>query len=373
MDREAIKKVSRIVIKLGSSILTNDGTGLDQNFINSICHQVSQMQDLGKEIVIVSSGAIAEGMLRLGLNLNSRKIDQLQTAAAVGQTGLMNCYDRCFRNYDRKTAQILIDHDDFANRKRYLNARNLLKNLISLGVIPIINENDSVSTEEIRFGDNDSLAALIANLIDADVLLLLTDKDGLYSADPTHDSDAQLISSISIEDKKLVKYAGGAGLFGRGGMISKIKAAKIAANSGCETLIAGGRVDNVIQRLMDCEALGTFLYSYQRPLNARKQWLLGQLKHSGCLVIDSGAVEAVKEKNFSLLPIGITEVVGSFKRGELVKCLDKDDCEVARGLVNYDSSETRLIAGAASSEIVNMLGYQEDDTIIDKDNLIAID
>ena len=373
MDREAIKKVSRIVIKLGSSILTNDGTGLDQNFINSICHQVSQMQDLGKEIVIVSSGAIAEGMLRLGLNLNSRKIDQLQTAAAVGQTGLMNCYDRCFRNYDRKTAQILIDHDDFANRKRYLNARNLIKNLISLGVIPIINENDSVSTEEIRFGDNDSLAALIANLIDADVLFLLTDRDGLYSADPTHDNDARLISSIAIEDKKIEKYAGGAGLLGRGGMISKIKAAKIAANSGCETLIAGGRVDNVIQRVMDCEELGTFLYSNQKPLNARKQWLLGQLKHSGCLVIDSGAVEAVKEKNFSLLPIGITKVFGSFIRGELVKCVDKNDCEVARGLVNYDSSETRLIAGAASSEIVNILGYQENDTIIDKDNLIAID
>jgi len=372
MNRNAVEGASRIVIKIGSSILTNGGKGLDHNFIDDIARQVVDLQLLGKQIVIVSSGAIAQGMSQLGWDVQSRKIDQLQTAASVGQAGLMHYYETCFRQHEKKTGQILIDHDDFANRERYLNARNLIKNLLDLEVIPIINENDSVSSEEIRFGDNDTLAALVSNLIDADLLILLTDKDGLYSADPNLKKDVFLINNVSVHDQSLDKYAGGASTLGRGGMVTKIKAARIASKSGCGTIIAGGMIKNILTKLASGEDLGTFLYSDEKPLNARKQWLMGQLKHSGDLIIDAGASKALQKDFVSLLPVGVKKVLGNFNRGELVRCISDDGVEVARGLINYSSSDARNIIGFPSSAIVSILGYEENPNLIDKDNLVVV-
>ena len=325
----------------------------------------------GKEIVLVSSGSVAEGIVRLGWKQRPETIHELQAAAAVGQMGLIQTYESSFQRFDRLTAQILLDHDDLASRQRYLNARSALQTLISLNVIPIVNENDTVVTDEIRFGDNDSLAALVANLIDADLLVILTDKDGLYTANPDENSDATLISEAMAGDTSLDALAGGsASGLGRGGMVTKLQAARLAERSGCSTVIVGGSNNNIISAVADGENVGTLLTASQQPIAARKQWLAGHLQAKGQLLLDAGAVKVLTGQGRSLLAVGVTDVVGHFTRGDLVSCVDSDGQEIARGLVNYNSDEARRIKGQSTEAIADILGYLEDDELIHRDNMV---
>lgn len=371
MTRAITKDAKRLVIKIGSSLLTNNGKGLDRDAIDGWIEQIIKLLDQGREIVLVSSGSVAEGIVRLGWDARPKSVHDLQAAAAVGQMGLIQAYESSFKRYDRLTAQILLDHDDLASRQRYLNARSALQTLINFNVIPIVNENDTVVTDEIRFGDNDNLAALVANLIDADLLVILTDKDGLYSANPDRDASATLISEAMASDTSLDALAGGSSSgLGRGGMVTKLQAARLAERSGCSTVIVGGRNSNILTALAAGEDVGTLLAARQQPLAARKQWLAGQLQVKGQLQLDDGAVRVLAEQGRSLLAVGVTGVKGSFTRGDLVSCIDGQGREIARGLVNYSAEEAELIKGQSTKSIADILGYLEDDELIHRDNMV---
>ncbi len=370
MTTTRIAEAKRIVIKVGSALVTNNGAGLDLAAINEWARQIAELRQQHKEVVLVSSGAIACGMQRLGWSKRPSAVHELQACAAVGQMGLVQVYERAFAQHGLHTAQVLLTHDDLADRKRYLNARSTLTTLLHLGVVPIINENDTVITDEIKFGDNDTLGALVANLVDADCLIILTDQTGLFTADPRKDASATLISEARAGDPALEGMAGGAGSqYGKGGMITKVIAAKRAASSGAHTVIASGREPNIMPRLASGEPVGTLLVSQMPPLNARKQWLADHLQLSGKLILDTGAVKALAEGK-SLLPIGVTEIQGEFERGAAVACLSPEGREIARGLTNYGSSDARRIVRHASSEIEPILGYIDEPELIHRDNLI---
>ncbi|GAO37761.1 gamma-glutamyl kinase [Sulfuricella sp. T08] len=368
-----IANSKRLVVKVGSSLVTNSGAGLDHEAIATWAAQIAALKAMGREVVLVSSGAIAEGMQRLGWKKRPSAVHELQAAAAVGQMGLVQVYETCFRKHGLHTAQILLTHDDLADRKRYLNARSTLRTLLKLNTIPIINENDTVVTEEIRFGDNDTLGALVTNLIDADALVILTDQTGLYSADPRRDPTATLVAEARAGDPALETMAGGAGSdIGRGGMLTKILAAKRAARSGAHTVIAWGREPDVLIRLAQGEAIGTQLIAGEIKTVARKQWLADHLQVGGRLTLDDGAVNAVRKEGKSLLPIGVTAISGDFERGEVVTCLDAKGQEIARGLVNYSAQETQKIMRHASTKIESVLGYVDEPELIHRDNLVLL-
>lgn len=369
--RDIIPHAKRWVVKIGSALLTNDGKGLDTAAIAGWVQQMAELRLRGIELVLVSSGAVAAGMRRLGWSSRPTEIHQLQAAAAVGQMGLIQTYEVEFQRYGLLTAQVLLDHDDLSSRQRYLNARSTLKTLVSLNVVPVINENDTVTTEEIRFGDNDTLGALVANLIEADLLVILTDQKGMYDSDPRSNPDAQLLSEIAAVDPRLEQMAGGTGgALGRGGMITKVRAARVAARSGADTVIVGGRIENALLRIAAGENIGTFLWADQQPQAARKRWISGQLQTRGTLVLDDGAVRVVREQGKSLLPVGVKEVRGDFTRGDMVVCVDLLGKEIARGLVNYHAEEAQKIIGKPSSQIPEILGYQDDNELIHRDNLV---
>jgi len=367
----ALRAARRVVVKVGSSLVTNDGRGLDAQAISHWGSQIAALRALGKEVVMVSSGAVAEGMKRLGWARRPREMHELQAAAAVGQMGLAQVYESCFREHGLGTAQVLLTHDDLADRKRYLNARSTMLTLLGLGIVPIINENDTVVTDEIKFGDNDTLGALVANLIEADCLVILTDQQGLFTSDPRRDASAQLLSRVAAGDPALEAMAGGAGsALGKGGMITKVLAAKRAATSGAHTVIASGREHDVLPRLAAGEAIGTQFVARTGRLAARKKWLADHLQLRGSLRLDAGAARALQREGKSLLPIGVVEVSGDFERGEAVACLDPEGREIARGLINYASSDARRILRRPSSEIEAILGFVEEPELIHRDNLV---
>ena len=370
--REEIAAARRWVIKVGSALLTDDGRGLDGAMITGLVAQIVQLRERGCEVVLVSSGAVAAGIVQLGWTSRPSALHDLQAAAAVGQMGLVQSYQTAFKQHGLQTAQVLLGHDDVIARDRYLNARGTLTTLIQLGVIPIVNENDTVVTDEIRFGDNDTLAALVANLIDADVLLLLTDQDGLYREDPRNNPDAELIAMAAADAPELDAMAGEGGAMGRGGMVTKIRAARLAARSGTETVIAGGRNAHIVAEVSSGATVGTWLKTGKRPQTARKQWLAGMVQIQGSVQLDDGAVRVLLESGRSLLSVGVRAVNGDFHRGDMVSCLDPEGREVARGLVNYDAAETRSIMGSPSRDIESLLGYQGDDELIHRDNLVLL-
>jgi glutamate 5-kinase len=371
--KTVLTQCRRIVVKVGSSLVTNQGAGLDLDALGNWARQISLLNASGYEVVLVSSGAIAEGMQRLGWRTRPAAIHELQAAAAVGQMGLVQAYESCFRKHGLHAAQVLLTHADLVDRERYLNARATLTTLLNLRVIPIINENDTVVTDEIKFGDNDTLAALVTNLIDADALVILTDQSGLYTADPRRDPTATLVGSAQAGDAQLESMAGGAGSsIGRGGMLTKILAAKRAAHSGAHTVIASGHEPDVLLRLCQGVAIGTQLTAPALPLAARKQWLAGHLQVTGKLVLDDGAIRALRSDGKSLLPIGVKHVFGEFGRGAVVACVNENGTDIARGLTNYNSDETIRIAGHASGEISTLLGYGGDTEIIHRDNLVLL-
>lgn len=371
--KSVIQKAKRIIIKVGSSLVTNDGKGLDNAAIAKWAEQIAHLRSLGKEVVLVSSGAIAEGMQRLGFDKRPTGIHELQACAAVGQMGLAQIYETSFRAHNLRTAQVLLTHADLADRERYLNARSTLFTLLRLGVVPIINENDTVVTDEIKFGDNDTLGALVANLIEADALVILTDQRGLYSADPRKDPAAQFVQEAKAGDLALEEMAGGAGTgIGRGGMLTKILAAKRAASSGAHTVIAWGRESDVLSRLAAGELLGTQLTAQTGQLTARKQWMADHLLTAGKVMLDVGAVQKLSQEGKSLLPIGVTDVVGDFGRGEVIACIDTTGREIARGLTNYTSSEARRIMRHSSADIAGILGFFEGPELIHRDNMVLV-
>lgn len=371
--KPVVSLAKRLVVKVGSSLVTADGRGLDHEALARWSNQISRLKADGKEIVLVSSGAIAEGLQRLGWKRRPHAVHELQAAAAVGQMGLVQAYESCFRVHGLHAAQILLTHDDLADRKRYLNARSTLTTLLGMNVIPIINENDTVVVDEIKFGDNDTLAALVTNLIEADCLIILTDTEGLYDADPRRNPEAKLIGEARAGDPALERIAGGTlNPFARGGMYTKVMAAKRAARSGADTVIASGRVDDVLVRLAAGEAIGTQIVTAEMPINARKQWLADHLQVRGRLVLDDGAVRVLTQQGKSLLPIGVVEATGEFERGEVVCCVAPDGREIARGLVNYSAQETRKILRQPSARIEAILGYVDEPELIHRDNLVLL-
>ncbi len=370
--RQHLPEARRLVVKVGSALVTNNGAGLALDAIAEWARQISLLLAEGRQVVLVSSGAIAAGMQRLGWTSRPHAIHELQAAAAVGQMGLVQAYETSFAQHGLKTAQILLTHDDLADRMRYLNARSTLSTLLELGVVPIINENDTVVTDEIKFGDNDTLGALVANLIDADALVILTDQQGLYSADPRKDPTAELIREGRAEDTAYEAMAGGTGSgISKGGMITKVRAAQRAARSGASTLIASGNEPDALLRLARGDELGTLLHATASPLAARKQWLADHVQLAGSLLLDDGAVRALQDGK-SLLPIGVTKVSGEFERGAVVACRSAQGREIARGLVNYSSSEARRIAQHATHEIEAILGYLDDEVLIHRDNMVLL-
>jgi glutamate 5-kinase len=369
----AQRSARRLVVKVGSSLVTNEGRGLDQAAIAAWADQIAQLSTAGRECLLVSSGAIAEGMNRLDWKSRPRAIHELQAAAAVGQMGLVQIYESCFRRHGMHTAQVLLTHGDLADRKRYLNARSTLATLLKLRVIPVINENDTVATDEIRFGDNDTLGALVANLIDADLFVILTDQAGLYTADPRKDPSASLLRHARAGDPELESMAGGSGSeLGRGGMLTKVLAAKRAARSGVHTVIASGREPQVLMRLLAGESIGSFLNADQTPLGARKQWLADNLIVRGRVHLDAGAVKALKRDGKSLLPIGVYALDGAFDRGALVSCVSPEGEEVARGLINYSAADAQRILRTPSHAIESRLGYIDEPELIHRDNLVLL-
>lgn len=357
------------VIKIGSSLLTANGEGLDIKQVSTWVDDIVKVYRSGVQIVLVSSGAVAEGMKRLGITTRPKALHLLQAAAAVGQMGLIQAYESQFQRHNLHTAQILLTHDDLRSRERYINSRSTLRSLLELGVIPVVNENDTVVTDEIRFGDNDTLAALVANLIEANTLLLLTDQDGFFESDPRQDAQAKLIHEADAHDARLDLMAGDGGKLGRGGMVTKLRAARTAARSGANTIISPGRSPGVITRLAQGEYSGTLLRSRSEVMVARKQWLAA-LPTSGSLVLDSGAVDVLRKSGRSLLPVGVKAVRGSFTRGSMVACVDEHGREVGRGLVNYSALEAAAICGQPSSKIESLLGYVGEDELIHRDNLV---
>lgn len=371
--RSQLRQARRLVIKIGSALLTNDGKGLDEAALSLWVDQIAGLIDEGVEVVVVSSGAVAVGMSRLGWVSRPDQLHELQAAAAVGQMGLVQSWEAQFKRHDVHTAQILLTHDDLSDRKRYLNGRSTLRALLDVGVVPIVNENDTVVTDEIRFGDNDTLGALVANLIEADGLIILTDQLGLFDRDPRKHADARLVTERKASDRELdVMAGGGAGVLGRGGMQTKVRAARLAARSGAFTVIVGGRVERAITRLRQGEVIGTLLLPEQGRVAARKQWIAGHLQTRGTLTLDAGAVKVLCLGGRSLLPVGVKSVAGQFRRGEMVSCIDESGREIARGLVNYDADEARAIAGRSSHRITEVLGYISDEEMIHRDNLVII-
>ena len=368
-DRKKLMDSTRWVVKVGTSLLTDTDAGLNRAAIDSLVAQMATLKQRGVEILLVSSGSIVEGMQRMGWKHRPTALDQLQAAAAVGQMGLAQCYESAFKEFDIVTAQVLLTHADLANRERYLNARNTLRTLLSLGVIPIINENDAVANDEIRFGDNDTLAALVANLVEAEIVVILTDRKGLYNRDPEADADAELIEHGRADDPSLLRNSGPAGAFGRGGMLTKVQAAQKAARSGAATVIADGRDRETLLQMRAGESVGTLLSPGTGRMAARKQWLAGQLRGNGELVLDDGAVTVLKESGRSLLPIGVIEVKGAFRRGDIITCVDQRGAEVARGLVNYNAEEAARIVGKPSNQIESILGYGLEAELIHRDNI----
>ncbi len=363
----------RIVVKIGSALITAGGRGVDAPAIEHWCHQIAALRHAGREVVLVSSGAVAAGMSRLGWARRPRALHDLQAAAAVGQMGLVEIYERAFARHGLQPAQVLLTYDDLVHRRRYLNARSTLRTLLDLGVVPVVNENDTVSTEELRFGDNDTLAALVVNLIDADVLVVLTDQAGLFARDPRVDPAAPLVSFGHADDPTLVAAASPqGGALGRGGMASKLTAARRAADGGAATYIGPGAAPDSLSRLLAGEALGTLLVPAQPRQAARKQWIAGQLKSRGALTLDAGAVRVLREQGKSLLPVGVTTVSGAFDRGDAVSCLTPEGTEIARGLVNYTAEECRRIAGLPSGQIEAQLGYVDSAALIQRDNLVLL-
>lgn len=372
--REALISTRRWVVKVGSALVTDNGRGLDQDRIRDWVRQMVDMQAHGIEIVLVSSGSVAEGVQRLGWAKRPKALHQLQAAAAVGQMGLVQAYETEFQSFGLKTAQVLLTHEDLADRQRYLNARSTLRALMDLNVIPVVNENDTVATDEIRFGDNDTLAALVSNLIEADLMVILTDQDGLYEADPRTQPNAALVTEAQASDPSLEAMCSDApGVLGSGGMRAKVLAARRAARAGAATLIASGRDPHVLQSILQGTAAGTLLTPSQARLAARKQWLAGQLQVRGRLWVDEGAAKVLRERGRSLLPVGVTRVDGRFRRGEMVACLDPNGHELARGLVNYDSQAASRIAGYPSEAIEKRLGYLTEPELIHRDNLVLTD
>ncbi len=361
----------RIVVKVGSSLVTNEGRGLDAHAISQWCEQLAALVKSGREVIMVSSGAIAEGMKRLGWATRPKAIHELQAAAAVGQMGLVQGYETSLRANGIGSAQVLLTHADLADRERYLNARSTLLTLLSLGVVPVINENDTVVNDEIKFGDNDTLGALVANLVEADALIILTDQKGLYTADPRKDADAKFVDIGKAGDAALEAMAGGAGSsIGSGGMITKILAAKRAAGSGASTVIAWGREPSVLIRLTSGEAIGTLLLAQTQKNQARKQWMADHLKMRGSVTVDAGAAAKVSDDGKSLLPIGMTAVQGEFSRGDVIAVLTASGTEIARGLSNYSSAEARLICRKSSSEFERLLGYTGESEMVHRTNLV---
>ena len=368
-----IKKAHRLIIKVGSSLVTNDGKGLDGAAIAKWAAQIAQLRLLGKEVILVSSGAIAEGMQRLGFDKRPTGIHELQACAAVGQMGLVQIYESSFSRHKVRTAQVLLTHADLADRERYLNARSTLFTLLRLGVVPIINENDTVVTDEIKFGDNDTLGALVANLIEGDALIILTDQKGLFAADPRKDPDARFVHEAMAGDPALEAMAGGAGSgIGRGGMLTKLLAAKRAATSGAHTVIAWGREEEVLTRLAAGEAIGTQLTAQTAQLTARKQWMADHLHTAGKAILDAGAVQKLTAEGKSLLPIGVIEIRGDFGRGDVITCMDQAGRAISRGISNYTSSEARRIMRRPSSEILAILGFVEEPELIHRDNMVML-
>jgi glutamate 5-kinase len=362
-----------LVIKVGSTLVTNEGRGLDAEAIARWTAQIAQLRALGRRIILVSSGAIAEGLKRLGWEKRPHTIHELQAAAAVGQMGLVQAYESCFREHGLKSAQVLLTPADLSDRQRYLNARSTLRTLLDLGVIPVINENDTVVTDEIKFGDNDTLGALVANLIEADALIILTDQAGLYDADPRRVPGAKLIEAAEAGEARLEEVAGGTGsAISKGGMLTKVLAAKRAARSGAHTVIASGREPDVLVRLAKGERLGTLLRARMQPIAAKKQWLADHLTVAGAVTLDEGAVKALASGGRSLLPIGVAQVAGEFERGAVIACRDPQGREIARGLANYSATEARQIMRKPSSEIETILGYEDGPELIHRDDLVLL-
>ena len=366
-----LRNARRIVVKVGSSLVTNEGRGLDAEAIGQWSEQLAALVKDGREVIMVSSGAIAEGMKRLGWRTRPKAIHELQAAAAVGQMGLVQMYETKLRENGIGSAQVLLTHADLADRERYLNARSTLLTLLQLGVVPVINENDTVVNDEIKFGDNDTLGALVANLVEADALIILTDQKGLYTADPRKDPAAEFVHEAKAGDVALEAMAGGAGSsIGSGGMITKILAAKRAAGSGASTVIAWGREPQALVRLIRGEAIGTLLVAQTQKMQARKQWMADHLQLRGSVTVDPGAASMVRIGGKSLLPIGMTGVQGDFSRGDVIAVRDADGTEIARGLANYSSSEARLICRKVSSEFERLLGYTGESEMVHRTNLI---
>ncbi|MGE8686969.1 MAG: glutamate 5-kinase [Achromobacter sp.] len=368
-----VTNAQRLVAKVGSSLVTNEGRGLDRAAVAHWAAQIAALHKQGKQVVLVSSGAIAEGMARLGWRKRPSVMHELQAAAAVGQMGLCQAYEAAFAEFGLRTAQILLTHEDLADRHRYLNARSTLFALLRLGVVPIVNENDTVVTDEIRLGDNDTLGALVTNLIEADTLIILTDQRGLYDSDPRKNPDAKFMSHAQAGDPALEAMAGGAGSgIGTGGMLTKVLAAKRAAHSGAHTVIASGRERNVLTRLAQGECIGSELRAVLPVWSARKQWLADHLRLRGRVVLDDGAVQALLREGKSLLPIGVTDVQGEFGRGDVVACVDSQGRECARGLINYSSADARRILRQPSSQIARILGSMTEPELMHRDNLVVL-
>ena len=366
-----LRDAQRIVVKVGSSLVTNEGRGLDEQAIGEWCRQMAYLMRDGREVIMVSSGAIAEGMKRLGWTVRPKAVQELQAAAAVGQMGLAQMYETKLRLNNLGSAQVLLTHADLADRERYLNARSTLLTLLKLGVVPVINENDTVVNDEIKFGDNDTLGALVANLVDADALVILTDQKGLYTADPRKNPAAEFVHEANAGDPALERMAGGAGsLIGSGGMITKILAAKRAAGSGAATVIAWGREPDALIRLTQGQSIGTLLVATTAKTQARKQWIADHLKLRGTAIVDAGAATKVREEGKSLLPIGMLQVEGEFSRGDVIAVREEGGAEFARGLANYSSAEARLLCRKPSSEFEKLLGYAAEPEMLHRDNLV---
>ncbi len=371
--RRQVAAAKRIVCKIGSSLLTDPREGLSRANIEGWCDQLVELLARGRQPLLVSSGAVAEGIARLGWRKRPRDLPRLQAAAAVGQMGLVQAYETAFARHGRHTAMVLLTHEDLADRRRYLNARSTLTRLLDMGVVPIVNENDSVATDEIRFGDNDTLAALVANLLAADLLVVLTDVDGIHERDPRTSPGAVRLGYGEAVGGHLDVLAGEGGALGRGGMVTKIEAARIAARSGAHTVIADGRKAGVLTRILSGRPEGTLLAATVLPLVARKRWIAGQLKPKGELVVDAGAAAAMRHRGVSLLPVGIVAVRGEFVRGDVVRCVTEGGETVAQGLVNYSSTEAGRLLGAATDDIPGILGYVVEPELVHRDNLVIID
>ena len=371
-DAFDFRATRRWVVKVGSSLITNIETGINVERIHSWAKQIAQLKDNGVEVVLVSSGSVVEGMKRLGWNDRPHEVHMLQVAAAVGQMGLVRTYEIAFEKHGYQTAQILLTNADLADRGRYLNARNTIRTLLEMQIIPIVNENDSVATDDIKFGDNDNLAGLVTNIVDADLLVILTDQKGLYDADPRTHPNAKIIERTHPHDSSLDGAVGPSSQYGRGGMLTKLEAARKATRSGAATFIASGLIDNQLQKIFAGQAEGTLLNSRTGRIAAHKQWLAGRLRVAGTLHLDQGAADAILKQGRSLLPVGVKQVEGNFKRGDLVVCVNPDAREIARGLINYDAQEAGQIKGRRTDQIESVLSYIRDHELIHRDNMVIM-